>query len=193
MTEYKDRRTVKIESLKQFDCDGVRETMLSMHNHTGTHVDAPSHFVMNGGSSETLSLEALIGPCRVLDLTHVTECITQNDLKQCEIKASERILVKTKNSLRSPTDPFDPQFICVHKDAARYLADLKIACIGIDYLGIERNQPEHETHILLLEGNVVIIEGLRLAHVPPGYYELCCLPLNVLGIDGVPARAALIV
>lgn len=192
MTEYKDRKSVRIEPIKQFERDGVRETMLTMHNHTGTHVDAPSHFVRNGGTSETILLDALIGICRVLDLTHVTECITQKDLAEFDIRAGERILLRTKNSLKSPTDAFDPTFVYVRKDAAQMLADLKIACVGIDYLGIERNQPGHETHIILLEANVTVIEGLRLGAVVPGAHQLCCLPLNIPGIDGAPARALLI-
>ncbi len=192
MTEYKDRTTVRIEQIKQFERDGVRETMLTMHNHTGTHIDAPSHFVRDGGTSDTILLDALIGTCRVLDLTHVHECITQKDLEPFGIQAGERILLKTRNSLRSATDVFDSTFVYVHKDVAQLLADLKVTCVGIDYLGIERNQPGHETHKLLLEGNVAVIEGLRLGHVASASYQLCCLPLNIPHIDGVPARAVLI-
>ncbi len=192
MTEYKDRKTVRIEPIKQFERDGMRETMLTMHNHTGTHVDAPSHFLRDGQSSEAIALDALIGPCRVLDLTAVHECITEEDLAKFAIKRHERILLKTKNSLRSATDAFGPTFVYVGRDASQLLADLKVACVGIDYLGIERNQPAHETHRLLLEGNVAVIEGLRLKDVVPGAYRLYCLPLNIPGIDGMPARAVLI-
>lgn len=192
ITEYKDRKTVKLERIKTYAADGVRETMICLHNHTGTHIDAPSHFTEHGGSSETVELAKLIGPCRVLDLTHVTDKITKADLEQHAIKAGERILLKTNNSVLAFTAPFEGNFIYVTGDAAQHLADTKIACVGIDYLGIERSQPGHETHKLLLQRGVVIIEGLRLAHVAPGQYQLYCLPLNIPGIDGVPCRAVLI-
>lgn len=192
MTEYKDRKLVKIEPLKQFERDGLRETLLSFHNHTGTHIDAPSHFVGKGVSSEAISLDALNGPCRVLDMSHVSECITAKDLEPCAIKAGERIIFKTKNSERGATDLFDARFVYLAKDASHLLATIGIVCVGIDYLGIERNQPAHETHIELLSKNIAIIEGVRLKHVNPDNYTLCCLPLNIPGIDGVPARAVLI-
>lgn len=191
ITEYKDRTTVQLQQIKQYNTDGVRETMLCLHNHTGTHIDAPSHFTEHGGTSETISLSALVGPCRVLDLTDVTDCITKQDLQKHNIKTGERILLKTKNSNLASTAPFDYNFVYVGKEAAQYLADQKIVSVGIDYLGIERNQPGHETHKLLLQNNIPIIEGLRLADVQPGTYQLYCLPLNIPGIDGVPARAIL--
>lgn len=192
ITEYKDRKTVKLQQVKQYAIDGVRETMICLHNHTGTHIDAPSHFTEAGGSSETIELAKLIGPCRVLDLAHVTDYITADDLKKHGIKAGERILLKTKNSALAATAPFEYNFVFVRTDAAQYLADTQIACVGIDYLGIERNQPGHETHKLLLSNNIAIIEGLRLADVTSGEYQLYCLPLNIPGIDGVPCRAILI-
>lgn len=192
MTEYKDRKTVHVEAYKEFDRDGMRETMLTLHNHTGTHIDAPAHFLRDGKTSETISLEALNGPCRVLDLTHVSERITYQDLARFDIKTYERILLKTKNSALSDEEPFNPQFIYLGNEAALYLSEIEVACVGIDYLGIERNQPGRETHKYLLEANVIVVEGLRLGHVEPGEYQLCCLPLNIPGIDGVPARAILL-
>lgn len=193
MTEYKDRMLVKIEPFKQFERDGLRETLLSFHNHTGTHIDAPSHFLSDGASTESISLQALNGACRVLDMSHLSDCITAQDLEQCDIKAGERILFKTKNSQHAATDPFDARFVYLAKDAAQMLATIGIVCVGIDYLGIERNQPAHETHCALLSKNIAIIEGLRLAGIEMGTYQLCCLPLNIPGIDGMPARAVLII
>lgn len=192
MTEYKNRGSVKLAAIRTFEEHGMRETMLSLHSHTGTHIDAPSHFLRDGKSSEFVLLEALNGPCRVLDMTHITDCITQDDLVAHNIQEGERILFKTKNSARSATEPFDALFVYVAKDAAAYLATAQVACVGIDYLGIERNQPAHETHEILLGNNVVIIEGLRLQDCMPGSYQLWCLPLAVQGVDGVPSRAVLV-
>jgi arylformamidase len=125
-------------------------------------------------------------------MTHVAECITAQDLEQYAIKKDERILFKTRNSERAATDLFDARFVYVAQDAAHMLATIGIACVGIDYLGIERNQPAHETHTALLLSTIAIIEGLRLKEVVAGNYQLCCLPLNIPGVDGAPARAVLL-
>jgi len=87
---------------------------------------------------------------------------------------------------------FNQNFIYLDSGAAQYLSSKNLSVVGIDSLGIERNQPNHETHKILFEHNILIIEGLRLAHVAPAIYELVCLPLNIVGSDGAPARAILI-
>jgi len=100
-------------------------------------------------------------------------------------------LFKTKNSALKNNAPFDPEFIYLDKTGAKYCVEQKIKAVGIDYLGIERNQPGHETHALLLENNIGIIEGLRLAHAEADQYFLICLPLLIPGADASPARAIL--
>lgn len=191
MTEYKDRLTVQLKQLTSVDKDGVRETFIALHNHTGTHIDAPAHFIAGGKTLDQFPLETFIGPCKVLDLTHVPEKITDKDLEKHTIKTGDRILLKTRNSKRTLDEPFDYNFVYLAQSGARLLADLQVRVVGIDYLGIERNQPEHETHIKLLSNNIPIIEGLRLGQVNPGIYMLICLPLAIPDIDGVPARAIL--
>jgi len=192
MTAYKDKKTFTIIPTKQFEKDGVRESLITMSSHAGTHIDAPSHFLKDGITSEQLSLQTFCGNCIVIDLMQVKECITKNDLENISLPTSAIILFKTSNSSLNPTTPFNPQFIYLAQDTAHYLAEQKIKAVGIDYLGIERNQPAHETHRLLLENNIGIIEGLRLASVQPGDYQLICLPLAAQGLDGIPARAVLI-
>ena len=191
MTEYKDRNSFLIKEIKDFKNDGVRESVISFHSHTGTHIDAPSHFLDSGTTIETTPLNAIIGNCRVIDFTEVQEKITAAELEKHGLKEGERILLKTRNSLHYPSDPFDLNFIYLSIDAAQLCAQKKIASIGIDYLGIERSHPQHEVHTILLSAGIVIIEGLRLAHIDSGTYQLICLPLLIPGCDAAPVRALL--
>ena len=192
MTEYKDGKSVKLTPTKSMENNGAREWSISMGNHTGTHVDNPAHFLATGRMIDKVELNSLIGPCRVLDLTSVTEKITPDDLVPFNIVKDEIILLKTTNSFRSPTDKFSYSFVYISDLAAQYLAAQNIKAIGFDYLGIERNQPDHETHKAFMQFNIPIIEGLRLGTVAADDYFFVCLPLNIVGIDSSPSRAVLI-
>lgn len=192
MTAYKDKKVVAFEQTKIFERDHARESRMMLGAHSGTHIDAPAHFLENGVTIDQLPLTAFNGPCRVLDLSVVAEYISAEDLIPYKINPGEIILLKTSNSSASPLQPFNPNFIYLSASAAQHLADAQIKAVGIDYLGIERNQPDHATHTTLMQYNVVIIEGLRLAQVPEGRYQLVCLPLAVVGLEAAPARAVLI-
>ncbi len=193
-TGYKDRTSVRIEQLKEFDRDGARESALWLTSHSGTHVDAPAHMLKEGKTIDRLALESFSGHCVVLDLTMAAENITRELLQEHAdlIKEGDIVLCKTVNSYLEPTAPFNPHFVYIESTGAEYLVEKKVKAVGIDYLGIERNQPDHLTHHELMSNGVVIIEGMRLAHVRPGRYILICLPLNVIGLDGAPARAVLL-
>jgi arylformamidase len=192
ITEYKDKKTVTFEHVKMFEQDCVRETIITCGAHTGTHIDAPAHFLKNGNTIEQTDLHAVVGECRIVDAMHVSEKITADDIERCDVQSGERILFKTKNSLLDATEKFNPQFVYLTADAAKLLAERKVRTVGIDYLGIERGQPDHATHVTLLQNNVTIIEGLRLAHVLPGRYQLICLPLLMVRLEAAPARAILL-
>lgn len=191
-TGYKNKKVLTIEHRKTFEQDQFRETSIMLDTHGGTHIDAPSHFIQDGNSIEKINLNNLIGPCKVIDLMHIADAIKAEDLQQVDIVAGDRIILKTKNSLLAYDAPFEPNFIYFDHSAACYLADKKIIAVGIDYLGIERNQPAHETHITLMNADIIIIEGLRLAQINPGSYMLYCLPLALQELEGAPARAVLI-
>lgn len=191
MTTYKNRGGVVFTPTKEFLRDGARETSMSLTSHTGTHVDAPAHFIQTGSTVDKLPFSSLVGPCLVLDLSHVQTCITKQDLQDCPIPDRAIILLKTRNSLRAPTDVFAPDFVYLSEDGAQFLVEKNVLTVGIDGLGIERGQPEHQTHTQLLMHGITIIEGLRLAQACHGTYFLCCLPLLLEGLDGAPARAIL--
>ena len=178
-----------ITNVSNHDQHRPHESQLNMNVHTGTHVDAPLHMLPGGETIETITLEQLCGPARVVDLTHVRGHISISDLKPLCIKRGERILLKTTNSF---FDSFDPNFPYLHADGAAYLAEIGVTLVGIDALGIERAQPEYPTHRTLMRGGIIIVEGLRLAHVEAGEYTLILAPIKMTGTDAAPARAFLL-
>ncbi len=193
MTSYKNNKPVTFTQEKNFPDDLVRDSKITLNSHTGTHIDAPSHFLADGANIEATPLQNLVGPCRVLDLTNLDSKITSIDLEPFNIQSNEILLLKTKNSLLGNTDPFIPNFVYLDKTGAQFLANKKIKTVGIDYLGIEREQPNHETHCILLEQRITIIEGLRLRGAMGGVnYVLFCLPLALQGLEAAPARAILV-
>ena len=192
MTGYKDKKSVRFRQLKTFDNHGVRESAIFCGTHTGTHVDAPSHFLRDGKTIDQVPLSHLMGPCTVIDCTAIAEKIVSSDLQKYDIARGQIVLFKTKNSLISEVDAFDPTFVYLDASGAQYLANKGVKAVGIDYLGIERDQKGHPSHIALMNKNIPIIEGLRLRQVDAGNYFLCCLPLFIMGLESAPARAVLI-
>ncbi len=173
--------------------DSANVSALSLGSHTGTHVDAPDHFLDNGVTVEQMPTEYLIGPAYVAEFPGDAH-ITAADLDGMAIPAgTTRLLVKTSNGRLLDDTEFHPEFIGFAEDAGPWLAARGLVLVGIDYLSIERfRSPTHAVHHALLEKNIVIIEGLDLRAVPPGEYFLICAPLRVVGADGAPARCFLL-
>ncbi|WP_276358343.1 cyclase family protein [Cohnella caldifontis] len=178
-----------ITNVQNHDQGQPHESQLNLNVHTGTHVDAPLHMIPGGDTIETVTLEQLCGPARVIDLTGVKDHISKEDLLPFAIRRGERILFKTSSSY---SERFDPDFPYLRVDGAEYLAQIGVAAVGTDALGIERAQPGYPTHRTLMRSNVVIVEGLRLRHVEAGNYTLVVAPLKLTGIDAAPARAFLV-
>ena len=129
------------------------------------------------------------GRCKVFDLTRIDDRITRQDLEALSILPDDFILLKTRNSA---VETFDNRFVFVDGEAARYLCDLGISGVGIDSLGIERDQSDHATHKALLGAGIIIIEGLRLQDIAPGEYFLVAAPLKIKGVEASPLRALLL-
>ena len=167
-------------------------SVLSLSSHTGTHMDAPLHFLPGGKTLDCMPLDATVGPARVIEIKD-SECVRVNELAGHKIRKGERLLFKTRCSRRSwKKKSFDEHFVYISKEAAAFLAQRRVRCIGIDYLsvgGFKRDSTE--THQILLGAGIWIIEGLNLSKIKPGNYDLICLPLKILGSDGAPARAIL--
>lgn len=170
--------------------DGCNLTHLDMSAHTGTHLDAPRHFVGDGASMSAWRAEDTVGRCRVVEIADPV-AIRAEEVRACEPQAGEILLFKTKNSAgRSGT--FCEDFVYLAADGARVLAGAGVRTVGIDYLSIGGFANDLvETHLELLGAGIWVIEGLCLDGVDAGVYELCCLPLRVEGADGAPARALL--
>ena len=193
MAHWPDNPDIKVDKMLDMDRGDVcNVSVLSLGSHTGTHMDAPLHFIKGGRSLDKMPLDATIGPCRVIEIKH-KEAVTVEEIQTQRIKPGERILFKTRNSKKSwKTDDFDEDFIYISREAAAFLAKAKVLTVGIDYLSVGGFRKDGiETHHALLGAGIWVIEGLNLAKVPPGKYELCCLPLKVLNSDGAPARALL--
>ena len=169
--------------------DAINESDIWMSMHTGTHIDTPLHMMKTGWTAENMPLDRLLTPCRVLDLTHVEDGITDSMLEPFSIKTDDFLLFKTRNSF---DETFRDDFIYLKESGAAFLADIGVMGVGTDALGIERAQPSHATHLALFNKDILIIEGLRLAAVEPGNYFLLALPLKVQGAEGAPARVVLL-
>src|SRR5574340_1613379 len=168
---------------------------VTMGVHTGTHVDAPYHFLEGGTTVETLPLDVLVGAVQVVDLGEAVDVITKEVLQKANlIHDVTRILFKTRNSgiwARGEKE-FQTDFVGIDASGAEYLAQLGIQLVGIDYLSIAPYKQSKPTHQILLGAKIVIIEGLDLSQVKAGVYQLVCLPVKFGGSDGAPARTILI-
>jgi arylformamidase len=194
MPTYAGEPGPRLEYLKQIARgDSANVSALSLGSHTGTHVDAPHHFLDGRSTVEEIPLEALIGPVQVIELLE-RRPITAADLEAASIPAEDtRLLLKTPNSAFWDHDDFHTDFFGLTGDAADWLVDRRFVLVGIDYLSIEQfRSPTHEVHKTLLAAGVVIVEGLDLRHVPAGAYSMVCAPLKVVGADGAPARMFLL-
>lgn len=188
MAHFPDNPPIEIDTLAHVERgDLCTLSRLAMGSHTGTHIDAPNHFLPGGAGAEEVPLENLIGPARVIEIKD-PNAVKEQELRGHKLGARERLLFKTSNSeLCWKTSQFVPDFVSIAEDAASYLADLNTLAVGIDYL----SAGSPETHRTLLGAGVAIIEGLNLTGISQGRYEMLCLPLKIPGIDGAFARALL--
>lgn len=191
MMVYKNRDQNKpvIKTEKDYSTGDFYESSIWMNLHTGTHMDAPLHMIEQGDTLDGLNLNQVIRKCKVLDFTNIADHIMDADLSGEDIHKDDFLILKTRNSYQ---DYFEPNFVYLDKMGARYLKDQEISGVGIDSLGIERDQPEHETHKILLEAGILIIEGLRLKDVEAGEYFLFAAPVKISNTEASPVRAVLV-
>ncbi|MDQ2904049.1 MAG: cyclase family protein [Ktedonobacteraceae bacterium] len=193
MVHWPDNPPVQIERMMDIGKgDAANVSRISMGVHTGTHMDAPVHFLQTGKGIDSMPLTAAIGQARVIEISDPA-AITAEELGTQRIQQGERVLFKTQNSTRCwHSDEFIQDFIYISQEAARYLAQQQVQTVGVDYLSVGGFFKDGaETHHALLGAGIWIIEGLNLASVTPGLYDLICLPLRIAGCDGAPARAIL--
>jgi arylformamidase len=166
---------------------------LIISTHTGTHIDAPRHFLLDGASVDKIPVDVLVGPALVVGMT-VEQEITAADLEAAAIPAgTERLLLKTRNARLLDDEDFRRDFVYLTLDAARWLVERGVRLLAIDYLSVERMDAQpNVVHQTLLRAGVVIVEGADLRQVATGSYLLACLPLKLEGADGSPVRAVLV-
>ena len=193
MPTYDSEPGPRLTPLEQLDRgDPANVTVIQFGSHTGTHVDAPLHFLPGGEDVTRLPLDVLVGPSIVFDAGEA-DAVTAELLETASLPGNvPRLLLKTRNSRFWAEDRFRTDFVALTEDGADWLIRRGVRLVGIDYLSIERYHAEgHRVHKLLLAARIVIVEGLDLRGVPAGAYELACLPLKLAGAEGAPARAVL--
>lgn len=180
MMVYKNKEEKKpqIINLKNYSNAKMYESKFVFEAHTGTHMDAPLHAIKDGKTILDIPLEKFISnQCKVLDFSKLNiECIDEKILRTKDIKKDDFLLFKTKNSFDKE---FNFNFVYLNEEASNYLKSKEISGVGIDALGIERNQKNHETHKILLSLDIPIIEGLCLKDIEEKYYTLIALPLKI--------------
>ena len=163
---------------------------ITMSAHTGTHIDAPLHFDERGGDVAAIPPDCFIGSARVVEL-QVEQCITAGDLRRLPIQGARRLLFKTRKVWKEDRE-FGPRFVYLAEDAAEYLGGLGLLLVGTDAPSVDAfDSKTLPSHRALCRHQIAILEGARLDTVPPGDYELICLPLKLAGLDGSPVRAIL--
>lgn len=172
------------------DGEPCNVSAVTMSTHTGTHIDAPLHFDESGIDVASIPADRFIGPARVMEV-QVEKCITATDLRRLPIDGVKRLLFKTRRARREVRESC-PGFVYLAEDGADYLGGLGLLLIGTDAPSVDACDSQTLTsHRILSQHQVAILEGATLDLVPPGDYELICLPLKLAGLDGSPVRAVL--
>ena len=168
--------------------DEVTDTTVSFSVHTGTHIDAPAHFLGGTATTDRIHPARLVGPCHVVDLRGLTEVTAESFMNALIPTDVRRLLVRTDNSERW-SEGFVEDFVGLSVDAAQWVVDRNIDVIGVDYLSVQPFHGPRAVHDVLLNANVIILEGLDLRNTSARAYEMICLPLALVGCEGAPARA----
>jgi arylformamidase len=184
---------VRVTPVRRLDRgDPYNLCSVSMGSHSGTHVDAPSHFLANGATIDRADLDLFNGPARVVEVPAETRWIGRSEMARVP-EGSTRVLFRTSNSDRwARGDPFFPDYVALTSESAELLLERGVRLVGVDAPSVESDPTlRFPVHHRLLAAGTWIIEGLRLSGVAPGMYDLSCLPLPLVGADGAPCRAIL--
>lgn len=179
-----------IERRRMSRGDGNNSSAVTMSVHSGTHVDAPFHFLPDGATIDALPVDRFIGPAIVHEVG-AEGYITAEHVAAMDLRGESRVLFKTRNSTLLQRPDYEPDFVAFSVDGARALVDRGVTLVGLDYLSVARADDQVPVHRAFLDHGVVLLEGVDLSAVAPGRYELMCLPIKLRGADGAPCRAVL--
>ncbi len=170
--------------------DPNNSSAVNMSVHSGTHIDAPFHFVEQGTTIDQLPLERFIGPALVYSV-ETERYITKEHVAGIRLEGVTRVLFKTHNSGLLHQREYDPDFAAFSVEAAQSLVELGVELVGLDYLSVAHADEQAPVHRAFLDHGVILLEGIDLSEVAPGHYELMCLPIKLGDSDGAPCRAVL--
>ena len=184
------RCVAKIEEGSDFNVSRIE-----LGVHAGTHIDVPFHVYKNGDTVDQIPLDTLIGSVQVVEIPDGISVINKNCLMKLDLQDGiGRILFKTSNSLYWETDPFsfNRDYVAVNSEGAKYLTDMDLRLVGVDYFSVSSFDDLKQPHLILLNHGIVLLENIDLRQVVPGIYKLICLPMKIIETDGAPVRAVLI-
>lgn len=190
MFVYKGDAGVSVKRIKTIADGGCNLSAMSIGVHTGTHVDAPHHFIDGGRAIDSFPAELMVTDANVVEID--ADAIGERDLRDLRLPDWNAVLFKTRNRVLWERREFSTEFVALAEGGARFLVERGTRLVGIDYLGIEKfGSKDHAVHKALLGRGIFIVEGLYLNDVPAGRYRLYCFPLKIAGSDGAPARVVL--
>ena len=182
----------ELKVVSTLEMEGIQVSQLTLGTHTGTHLDAPRHFIPGGRTIDLLELSALVGLCRVIEVVRAEGHISRADLQRYELHPGDRVLLKTRNSHQPARQSVTPDFAALQPAAADYLCEQGVTLVGIDGPSIDvGSASDFPCHKRLLGADMLVVENLVLRGVMPGIYGLIAVPLNLIGADGCPIRALL--
>jgi arylformamidase len=183
----------ELTPLSTLEVDGLQSSRLVLGTHTGTHLDAPRHFIPGGRTVDQLDLGVLVGACRVIEVSGTEAHLSRADLQHVAWPPEGRLLLKTRNSQRPVRPRFSRDFTALDPSAADYICERGLRLVGIDGPSVDAwKAGDFPSHRRLLGADILIVENLVLRHVAPGTYGLIAAPLNLSGADGCPVRALLL-
>ncbi len=192
LISWKDEKAYQVKQYADIDGgDPVNCSLMKADLHAGTHIDAPLHFIGGGAAVDTIDLSLLVGKVYVVEID--APLITRAHLEEARIPPVKKLLFKTRNHELYKKDRFSTDFTALALDGGQWVLERGIELVGIDYLSIEPfDNREFPVHKALLKASTVILEGLYLEHVTPGFYSLLALPMKLTGVEAAPVRAFLI-
>lgn len=186
----------KLSEIEKGDPSNITQIRMSVH--TGTHIDAPRHFIHDGDTVDQIPLTTLVGEVLVMEIDAAETVISAQILKSHPdrklLEKATRVLFRTNNSMSEILfqKSFNQHYVGIDTSGAKYLASLNLSLIGVDYLSVATYEETVVPHQVLLSQKIVLLEGINLSQISAGSYQLVCLPLNIIGCEGSPARVILI-